>query len=155
MMKNSEKIRLESNLSYIKKVWEEKKSKYKLYNWKLRTIDTSDKAGVCSYNDRTIYLSTRFMRGHNCDFKKIKQVLMHEIAHALNPGHSHDSVWKRKCAEIGGDCRLAVTMVELNKDWAVCCPKCKWRQDYDTKPKYDGIMVCGKCHTPVKISYVK
>ena len=32
----------------------------------------------------------------------IKLIVLHEIAHALTPGHDHDSVWKAKCVEIGG-----------------------------------------------------
>ena len=32
----------------------------------------------------------------------IRLVVLHEIAHALTPGHNHDVVWQKKCAEIGG-----------------------------------------------------
>lgn len=33
---------------------------------------------------------------------EIMETLLHEIAHALTPGHGHDRVWKAKCIEIGG-----------------------------------------------------
>lgn len=38
-----------------------------------------------------------------CKPKEITNVILHEIAHALTPGHKHDYVWQRKFIEIGGD----------------------------------------------------
>lgn len=32
---------------------------------------------------------------------EIRDVILHEIAHALTPGHGHDPLWKRKAREIG------------------------------------------------------
>ncbi|MBR3142146.1 MAG: hypothetical protein IKF09_03235 [Clostridiales bacterium] len=32
----------------------------------------------------------------------IRIIVLHEIAHALTPGHRHDGVWRNKCIEIGG-----------------------------------------------------
>lgn len=152
-MKQIEKHRLKNNWNYAKKYWLNTKSSYGLEHWTLMTMDTTDKAGMCSYVDCTIYLSTYFMRGHNCNYDKVLKVLKHEIAHALKPGHSHNSVWKRQCKQIGGDDRLGVTMVPHGMNWAVSCSGCKWRQEYHSRPRVDG-MVCGKCKTPIKIKYI-
>jgi predicted SprT family Zn-dependent metalloprotease len=35
------------------------------------------------------------------DEAKVTDVILHEIAHALTPGHGHDWVWRAKCVEIG------------------------------------------------------
>ena len=112
-----------------------------------------DKAGLCSYVDQTITISSIFIRGHNCNYAKVKKVLMHEIAHALTPGHSHGAGWKKKCREIGGDSRLAVTMVMPGMKWAMSCRRCRWRQEYPTHPGND--LVCGACKTRVTIKYIK
>jgi SprT-like family protein len=31
----------------------------------------------------------------------VKDVILHEIAHALTPGHNHDETWRAKALEIG------------------------------------------------------
>lgn len=46
----------------------------------------------------------------------VEQVVLHEIAHALTPGHNHDRVWLRKARElgyIGG--RLDTSGIDLQK----------------------------------------
>ena len=35
--------------------------------------------------------------------ERVRQTILHEIAHALTEGHNHDYVWRMKCVEIGGD----------------------------------------------------
>lgn len=56
-------------------------------------------AGTCSYTEKTIQLSlpiTQFAEEHD-----VVDTILHEIAHALTPGHGHDKVWKKKAIEIG------------------------------------------------------
>jgi hypothetical protein len=154
MMKETEAHRFRNNWSYAQELWKKKKIEHGLAGWTLKTMNASDKAGMCSYMEKTIYISTLYMRGHNCNYEKVKKVLMHEIAHALKPGHSHGAGWKEKCRELGGDSRLAVTMVLPGMEWAVTCSKCKWRQEYPSRPTVDG-MLCGKCRTPIKIKHIK
>ena len=74
--------------------------------------------GICNYNCKTITLSSIFMRGYNCNYKKVNQALMHEIPHAVTPGHEHGPVWKEKCRQIG-DSRLAITMVSPGMEWTI------------------------------------
>ena len=153
-MKQVEQQRFNNNWTYLQKVWVHEKTKHKLDNWVLRSMETTDKAGLCNYNNQTIYISTVFLRGHNCNYQKAKQVLMHEIAHALTPGSSHNDRWKEKCKELKGDDRMAVTMVSPGMNWAVSCSHCKWRQEYPSKPHVNG-MVCGKCRTTIKVKYIQ
>jgi hypothetical protein len=153
-MKKSEEQRLHRNWKYAKKLWVEKKKKYNLNGWGMRRLHAVDKAGLCCYEKQKIYLSTYLLRGHNCTYEKVEKVLLHEIAHALKPGHGHNSQWKKKCREIGGDSRLGVTMVPHGMNWSMSCLKCKWRQEYKVKPKIDGL-ICAKCKSLVKISFIK
>ena len=149
----TERKRLDNNWNYAQKLWCHRKKKYKLHAWTLVLFHSSSKAGMCSYNKHTIYLSSIFMRGHNCDYEKVKKTLMHEIAHVLKPGHGHGKEWKKQCQKIGGDDRLAVTMVLPGMNWAMSCPRCKWRQEYSTKPVAAG-MVCNSCKSSVIIKYI-
>jgi hypothetical protein len=153
-MKHVESHRLQNNWKYAQMFWEKAKKKYGLSNWSLTTMDDTDKAGMCSYSICTIYISTVYMRGHICNYDKVKKVLLHEIAHALKPGHSHGFEWKKKCKEIGGDSNLAVSMSPSGMNWAVSCSKCKWRQEYYTKPSVEG-KICSKCLTSIKVKYIK
>lgn len=153
MMKEAEATRLNKNWIFIQKVWKEKKIKYGLSGWSLKSKDMSDKVGVCDYNHKTITLSTIFMRGSNCDYAKVKKALMHEIAHALTPGHSHDKVWKNLCAEIGGDTRLAATVNLPGMNWSIHCPRCKWIHEQFTKPNLENAL-CAKCYSRIVVKYI-
>jgi hypothetical protein len=152
-MKQIEKHRLGNNWEYAKRLWKREKQKHGLSGWTLEMFHTADKVGVCKYMSKTIGLSSVFLRGHNCNYAKVKKALMHEVAHAITPGHSHNNIWKAKCKSMGGDDRLTMTMVLPGMSWAMVCPSCRWRQEYPTKPNATG-MVCGSCRTPVKVKYI-
>lgn len=110
-MKQCEQQRLNNNWAKAKELWEQKKKHYKLHGWTLRAAEMVDKVGLCDYNRKTITISTVFMRASNCNYKKVDETLSHEVAHALTPGHQHGTVWKKKCRELGGDCRLTTTVI--------------------------------------------
>ncbi len=153
-MKKAEAHRLDNNWRYAKELWKYKKSEHGLNTWNLKTMDAENYVGLCSYEEKTIYLSTVYMRGYNCNYEKVKKALMHEIAHALKPGHAHGPGWKEKCRELGGESQLAVPMTLPEMNWAVCCSRCKWIKEYHTRPFFDG-MICIKCKTIVKIQHIK
>jgi predicted SprT family Zn-dependent metalloprotease len=56
-------------------------------------------AGCCKYGKKQIVLSREYVQ--NVPRESILNTLLHEIAHALTPGHKHDAVWKAKALEIG------------------------------------------------------
>lgn len=150
-MKTIEKHRLDNNWNHAKQLWSDMKIIYKLNDWHLKLMDSIDNGGLCSYNDKIIYLSTFLLRGHNCNYKKVRKVLLHEIAHALTPGHSHGLKWKEKCKEIGGDSRLAVSMALPGANWSISCSKCKYHFTFKDKPDK---MICGKCNSLIKIKFI-
>ena len=153
-MKQAEKHRLTNNLAYVKELWKVQKEKYNLVGWRLVVEPMMDKIGVCDYNNKTITLSTVFMRGANCNYSKVKKSLLHEIAHAITPGQSHNHVWKNTCDKIGGDTRLAASMNLPSRNWSVFCHSCKWRNEYTTKPDMTS-KVCSTCLQQPRVKYIK
>lgn len=153
-MKQRETHRLNNNWAYARKCWKIKTVELGLVGWVLKKTPMMDKIGLCDYNRKTISLSTVFMRGATCNYAKVKKSLLHEIAHALTPGHSHNGIWKEVCRKIGGDTRLAGSMDLPGMNWSLYCHKCKWRQESNRKPDISG-KICGKCFTQPRVRYIK
>jgi SNF2-related domain/Helicase conserved C-terminal domain/SprT-like family len=65
----------------------------------ITTDITSGFLGMCSHQDETIILSAHHIDIH--DDKMVENTILHEVAHALTPGHSHDLIWRNKAKEIG------------------------------------------------------
>ena len=78
-------------------------NKHELKDWGVR-LNQDAKGhflGMCSYRDKVIILNA-----HHIDIHPTPDVIntiRHEVAHALCPGHAHDSVWADKATEIGCD----------------------------------------------------
>jgi len=58
-------------------------------------------AGTCKYYSKIIQLSLPLTE--LADERDVKDTILHEIAHALCPGHGHDYVWQSKAKEIGAN----------------------------------------------------
>lgn len=70
-----------------------------LQSWTITTSRARKFYGVTRYNKRTIAVSSYLfaeMTEEECE-----QVVLHEIAHALTPGHHHDKVWLNTARQIG------------------------------------------------------
>lgn len=66
------------------------------------------------------------------DEARVMRTIIHEVAHALTEGHRHDSVWKAKCIELGGDGIAQYSSIDTNipqvsrssKTYRLHCPDC-------------------------------
>jgi predicted SprT family Zn-dependent metalloprotease len=74
---------------------------HRLNGWAVAFDRAATRAGQCRYKEREISLSAKLMQLWTME--QITDTILHEIAHALTPGHGHDAVWQRICLEIGGD----------------------------------------------------
>ena len=99
---------------------------------------------------KTISLS-RPLTQHESNECRIKNTILHEIAHALDyeqRGYSnHDRVWKRTARSIGcsGERCSSMSGVDQSKimKWIAKCPSCE-RKVYYARQKAKDI-ACGKC----------
>lgn len=76
-------------------------AEYLPYPWSFRWDHAKTRFGQCNYTHRTIQLS-KPLTATNTE-SEVLDTILHEIAHALTPGHGHDAVWSRKATELGAN----------------------------------------------------
>ena len=71
-------------------------NRYGLNDWGVRINPDINQAyvGMCSHKDKVIILNAHHIDTH--PGAEVKDTILHEVAHALTPGHGHDKVWGDK-----------------------------------------------------------
>lgn len=121
-----------------------------LRGWRVTTNRRKSAFGLCSYTKKEIQLSSFLIP--ECTEQGIIDTILHEIAHALTPGHHHDNVWKRKCLELGGNGERVGSDTKYKKDrvdvleklqkYTLTCPVCG--EKYYVGRLLKGDRFCGK-----------
>lgn len=122
--------------------------KHNLTGWIFRWDNAKCRFGQCSHREKRISLSKRLTELN--DEARVKNTILHEIAHALvDVRHGHDYVWRMKAQEIGcdgnrcysrNDNHLSTVVVEGN--YIAVCPNGHVHYKHK-KPKRDSS--CGLC----------
>lgn len=73
---------------------------YGLEMWVLRFTQSKKTSGVCRFDKKEIALSAPLMRLWPA--AEQRDTVLHEIAHALTPGHGHDARWQAVIRSMGG-----------------------------------------------------
>lgn len=95
-----------------------------LGTWNIGWDNARRRAGLCRYHTRTISLSRPLMALYDAD--AVREVILHEIAHAVvGPDHHHDAVWRAKAREIGCTGRRAMPAdsPRPSAPWVGSCPR--------------------------------
>lgn len=77
----------------------EKLKENNLTTWSVKWYNVTSYYGQCHYKNKHIKLSIPHTKNNSLDF--MKTTILHEISHALTPGHKHDLVWKKQCLKLG------------------------------------------------------
>jgi predicted SprT family Zn-dependent metalloprotease len=91
-----------STLSEVASLTRQLMNEHGLGHWNFEFDRAKRRAGLCKHHSQTISLSHHFVI-HNVDKpENIRDVILHEIAHALvGPRLGHNHIWKAKAREIG------------------------------------------------------
>ena len=117
--------------------------------WHIDFDNAKLRFGICRYKRRTIGLSKHLVQLN--DYEVIRNVILHEIAHALvGSGNGHNWVWRQKAIEIGCDgnrCYDSNKVSPVIGKLVAECPNCNHIYYKHRKPKLKR--ACGKCrHLP-------
>lgn len=74
--------------------------------WVLTLDNSVSRAGSCCYSSKTISLSKHLVHAAKHELADVKNILLHEIAHALaGQGRGHGAHWREIAVRIGCDGR--------------------------------------------------
>jgi predicted SprT family Zn-dependent metalloprotease len=94
-----------------------------LNHWRFEWDNAKGRFGACHFGDEKITLSKHLVLLNSED--EVRQVMLHEIAHALvGRGHHHDAVWARKARSIGYLGKRTHSAATPAKKWLGVCEKC-------------------------------
>lgn len=67
--------------------------------WKFKFDRATGRTGLCDYTHKTIQLSRPLL--HTFDAEQLRQIALHEVAHAKTKGRGHGPEWKAYAKSIG------------------------------------------------------
>lgn len=92
--------------------------------WRFDFSTSARRIGVCKHRLKLIEFSLHRL---GSDRDAIKDIILHEIAHALcGPQHGHDAYWRAMCVRIGAKPnRLSSeTVTSKGYNFEICCSEC-------------------------------
>lgn len=99
-----------------------KMNQWGLFAWEFKFDRASRRAGCCFYQTATITLSHHYAL--NNPYEEVLDTILHEIAHALTPGHHHDWVWRMCCVKIGARPNRCYDSTKVNMPKGQCKAVC-------------------------------
>ncbi len=81
--------------------------------------------GRCNNLTKEISISKYYIELNNPSEDKVRDLVLHEIAHALTPGDHHGKKWKKKCVELGCSTnRCSDENINVPSKYELVCPVC-------------------------------
>ncbi|MEX2540753.1 MAG: SprT-like domain-containing protein [Trueperaceae bacterium] len=115
-----------------------------LADWTFGFDRAKRRLGACWLHRKRITLSRDFVALN--DLTVVRDVVLHEIAHALTPGDGHGRVFKRKARELGcsgSSCISGSSVVSSPPRFILECPHCGRSWPRYRKPARK--LACGAC----------
>lgn len=93
-----------------------------LANWKLKLGRGRWNAGLCHFDRHTIELSEPFVQANTSE--KVRDLVLHEIAHAIADRVRHDAVWKATAKMLGCKAEPRPDLERPPGKWKLVCDHC-------------------------------
>jgi predicted SprT family Zn-dependent metalloprotease len=109
---------------------------HELIGWRFKFDNAVQRNGSCNYAQKTISMS-RQLTVRRSD-AEVRNTMLHEIAHALTPGHGHNAIWRAKARSIGCNAERCTSTAPENRvpgKWVAICPGCSVRSERHRRPK--------------------
>ena len=150
-MNKEEKARCDKNWEWSKTYWARKSKQFKIEDWKFEKNHMKRALAITNYTQKKICVSSYLLRGKSCNEQKMRNTILHEIAHVF-AGHKngHNSKWKEIALKIGCSGEICGSMTYIPPSYLMYCPKGCFKKDYFRKPNIQG-RLCKKCHSKPKI----
>lgn len=117
---------------------------YGLAGWYCVFDRAKRRLGQCRTRKKQISLSVYFLALNST--AEVRKTVLHEVAHALTPGHGHYRVWVRVARMLGDDGeRLACGVQMVQGRWRADCPQCGPIAHRHKRPKRPDAWSCHKC----------
>ena len=118
-----------------------------LNDWHFKFDRAKRRFGCCNYTHKTLSLS-RVLTELN-DETTVRDVILHEIAHALTPGAGHGRAWRDMCQKIGAKPERTYQPNDVQQASAPYLLRCKHCQrEYKRYRKTRRTFYCAPCcHT--------
>ena len=115
-----------------------------LKDWQFGFNRRKRSMGLCRYTVERIELSSYFVAAH--DEPSIRDVILHEIAHAL-AGHeaAHGPLWRAICSAIGARPERCGEAEMPTGRWLAICPGCRRQFDRIRRPPRNRRYMCPRC----------
>lgn len=100
-------------------------TQHNLNEWRFKFDNAKRRFGYCRYTNKTISLSKPLVLLN--EEARVKNTILHEIAHALLPaGVGHNNIWRQKAKQIGCDGLRCYdnTVITPPKKYIGTCPTC-------------------------------
>jgi len=118
--------------------------RFRLEGWRFGFNRRKRSLGLCRYTEQRIELSAHFVAAH--DEPAIRDVILHEIAHAL-AGHeaAHGPLWRAIAESIGARPERCGEAQMPAGRWQAVCPACRQHYDRIRRPRRRSKYICPKC----------
>lgn len=146
--------RLNKNWKWCKIYFDRKIKEFQINGWSISMDNKKTSLGTTDYNKKRVTISKHFLRGITCNEKKMRNTILHEIAHVLTPGHQHGKKWKSVALKIGCDGKICGEMDLPDPKYIVTCKNKCFTNSYYRKPKVEN-KICPKCRNNAILKIMK
>lgn len=119
--------------------------------WQFEFDSAKRRFGLCNHGTKTISLSSHLVKLN--DENRVRNTILHEIAHALvGHKHHHNAVWKAKAIEIGCDGERCYSD-EVNKPESKYILVCPNGHTFRRHKELKRTVSCSKCSSKYDEQY--